>query len=162
MPPSTVLDSRVEATRLASGLYQGSRPPAGNSLRRSGFDAVVLSAMEIQPSAADFPGVRVIRARLDDSGTPISRREWDEAVRAASEATAIHRRGGRVLVTCAQGRNRSGLVAAVMLHQLSGDSGAHVVSYIQRTRRAPGGPALTNDSFVSVLSRLRARGPARR
>ena len=92
-------------------LAQGSAPPAGVRLP---FDVIVLAAMEYQP---DLPGYEVIRVPLDDGPPP------NEATRrriraAAREIAARVRTGERVLVTCWQGRNRSGVLAGLALVNL--------------------------------------------
>lgn len=143
----------IDATELMPDLYQGCAPPIGPTLAAWGFDAVVLCAREYQPATELFQGMRVIRAQLDDSGAPMTNREWEDAVRAASQAVNIYVKGGRVLVTCAMGRNRSGLVAGLVMHMLTGLPGAQIVRQI-RLRR-PG--ALSNQWFVGALCRLPAR-----
>lgn len=141
----------IDMTRLGPRLYQGSAPPAGPTLRNLGFDAVVLCAMEHQPPTTHFPGVRVFRARLDDSGEPVTSREWTDALTAATSVANTVRQGGRVLVTCIQGRNRSGLVSALALHMLTRAPGTMCVRHIQTLR--PG--ALTNREFVRLLEHIR-------
>jgi protein-tyrosine phosphatase len=143
----------IDATELMPDLYQGCAPPRGPTLAAWGFDAVVLCAREYQPTAEEFPGLHVIRARLDDSGAPMANREWEAAVSAASQVVNIYLKGGRVLVTCAMGRNRSGLVAGLVMHMLTGLSGAQIVRQI-RLRRSG---ALSNEWFVGALNRLPAR-----
>ncbi len=58
----------------------------------------------------------------------------------------------RVLVTCMQGRNRSGLVSALMLIRL----GATADAAIRSIRRARVN-ALTNEQFVLLLRSAQAR-----
>ncbi len=143
----------LEATELLPELYQGPAPPPGNAVAAWGFDVLVLAAKEFQPPAAMYPGIHVIRARLDDSGMPMMQEEWQQAVRAGQKVADVVRRGGRVLVTCAMGRNRSGLVSGLAIHMLTGLPGAHVLAEIQRLR--PG--ALTNQWFARALERLPGR-----
>jgi protein-tyrosine phosphatase len=139
-------------------LYQGPIPPPGNTVAGWGFDALVLAAKEYQPAAALYPGVRVIRARLDDSGLPMTEGEWQQAVRAGEAVADVVMRCGRVLVTCAMGRNRSGLVSGLVIHMLTGLPGVDVVSEIRRLR--PG--ALSNRWFVAALEHLPGRRRMRR
>lgn len=126
-------------------------PPAG--LRLLGIDVLILCAEELQPPDASYPYVMVLRARLDDTmKLPVkSLLEANDVALAA--AHLIRRQGSRVLVTCAQGRNRSGLVAGLILCKTTGCSGAEAAKIIQTRRRAPHGPALTNTHFVDILSR---------
>lgn len=119
-------------------------------MRAAGFDVLVLCAREFQPPATHYPGVDVIHAPLDDAWTvPIQ-----AAVRAAREVALRLYLRQRVLVTCNQGRNRSGLVSALALWYLGGNSGRRCADHV-RARR-PG--ALSNPVFYQWLTRLPARG----
>jgi len=93
-------------------------------------------------------GVRVLHARLndDDDIEP----QIPEILRAVALVVKAHSEGHPILVTCAAGRNRSGLVVAESLIQLGNDP-KKVISSIQ-ARRAH---ALSNDTFVQWLMRKR-------
>lgn len=140
----------IDASRIAPRLYQGGKPPAGPALAAAGVRVLVLCAKEHQPPAESFPGVRVIHAPNDDSGPPSSLDEMCGAVEAARLAAAWWRFGARVLVTCAMGLNRSGLVTALILKMLSGDSGRACVERVRSHR--PG--ALSNRHFADFVERL--------
>jgi protein-tyrosine phosphatase len=112
----------------------------------------VLCAGEIQPPDVHFPGVEVLRARLDDSGPPPTQKECLEAAKAGLAVAEALNRDQRVLVTCAQGRNRSALVAGLALHERYGMSGAQAVHHLRMARSAV--PVLTNPHFVCALFRL--------
>lgn len=144
----------IEANRIVPGLYQGSKPPAGPALARAGFDALVLCAREVQPPADEFPGVRVLRARLNDDGSPMTVDEWGEAHKAAVQVARLHERGARILVTCFAGRNRSGLVSALVLYFRTFAPGAACVEHVQWARLAPTGPTLSNPEFAGAVARL--------
>lgn len=58
--------------------------------------------------------------------------------------------GGRVLVMCQMGRNRSALVSALVVRRLLGCSGAEAVELLRRARPR----ALANDVFADWLCRL--------
>lgn len=140
----------IDAARLASGLYQGSVPPPGREVARAGFDTVVLCAYELQPPHGLVPprGVRILRCPLDDDPTvPLTDDEWRMVVRTSETVERRVRRGQRVLVTCAQGRNRSGLVSAIALHLLTGMRGRDIIRHI-RQRRAN---ACTNSMFNRLI-----------
>lgn len=62
--------------------------------------------------------------------------------------------GGVVLTQCFQGRNRSGMVAAMALHHWLGISGAEAVD---RVRAARGKTALHNPHFAGLLTSFPAR-----
>jgi hypothetical protein len=150
---------QLDVSRVLPGLYIGSKPMPGPHLCRAGFDALVLCAEEIQPPSALFPGVLVIHAGIRDD-CDLSRSERLLALRAATEVARLVRRGQRVLVTCQQGRNRSGLVTAAAVHMLTGVSGRRAASHVQRRRQTPLGPALSNPCFVELLRRLPRNAPA--
>jgi protein-tyrosine phosphatase len=94
-------------------LAQGSAPPPNVQLP---FDFVVLSAVEYQD--VNIPGSEVLRVPLDDSGPPPTPVEHTLIRVAAHEVAQQVRNGQRVLVTCAQGRNRSGVIAGLALVEL--------------------------------------------
>lgn len=152
---SATMGGRVEADKIAHCIYQGSVPLEGSALRAAGFGALVLCAMEHQPSSVRFPGLAVYHAPIDDA--ELSMREATIACAAARFVCANVLAGRRVLVTCQQGRNRSGLVVALALHLLTGYPGRAVVNVVQRRRQSPGGPALVNPSFVGYLDALPRR-----
>lgn len=138
----------VDATRLFPKLYQGSYPLA--PIAPAGFRVLVLCAEELQ-FRSEEPGVRTLRCPLYDNGEHVfTKSEWIEAVRTARAVADYVAHGWRTLVTCAQGRNRSGLVSALALYQLTGLSGEQCVEHI-RNRRVG---ALSNDDFVAALYAL--------
>jgi len=145
-------DCQIDASEIAPGLYQGSEPPRGHALRHCGFDTLVLAAEEIQPGSVDFPGVTVVHAPNNDDGSPITKGQWQTAVQAAELVARRVRGGERVLVTCAAGRNRSGLVSALALHMLTGISGAEAARIVKARRPN----ALTNRWFMAALFRVPA------
>ncbi len=141
----------LDATEIAPGLYQGSKPPTGPALRNAGFDTLALTAKEVQPPSPDFPGVRVLRASLDD-------RPWvpvQEAHALARQVAAEVRAGRKVLVTCYMGWNRSGLVTMLALWYLTGWPGSRVVQHVRRRRPVPG--AMANRYFEEHVRMLPAR-----
>ena len=138
----------VEASRITGELFQGSAPPVGAELAKAGFDVVVLTAEEYQPSAWQFPGVEVLRLPMAD----VPLRVPPEQLKAISELarTIAFRlgRGARVLVTCRAGLNRSGLVVGTYLVQEAGLSPMDAVKTI-RSRRSV--LALNNPAFVHAI-----------
>jgi protein-tyrosine phosphatase len=93
-------------------------------------------------------GQEIHHARLDDNDHPEEQQQ--EILRAVQLVTGARDRGDRVLVTCAAGRNRSGIVIAEHLI-CSGWSPEKAIKTIQRARYK----ALTNDAFVAWLKRAR-------
>jgi protein-tyrosine phosphatase len=138
----------IDASRIGPKLYQGSLPPTGSRLRTAGFDVLVLCAKEFQPAAFHFPGVEVVHCPLWDGEASMS--ELVAAREGARRAAEAHRQGRRVLVTCRQGRNRSGLVVAMTIRMLTGASGKRIVHHIRKRRSL----ALTNTAFARALGAL--------
>lgn len=153
--------AEIDASEIAPGLWQGSIPPRGKKLSRLGFDLLVLAAREWQFSPELYHDVQVINAPNDDNEDlyPLTRDKLLMALQAAREVAETVSQGGKALVTCAAGMNRSGLVSALALHLLYGWSGARCIREV-RVKRGLGKDGyvpLSNDKFVAVLRRLRAR-----
>ena len=129
-------------------LWQGGAPPTGPRVRRAGFDRLVLCAEEYQPEAERFEGVAVFHAPNDDT-FQLTQLQWHGARRASLEVADALRRGEKVLVTCAAGLNRSGLVSAMAMLRLAGTAAdaEAVVAQIQERRFM----ALCNDAFVELV-----------
>lgn len=146
----------IDADRVATRFYIGSRPPPGEALREAGFSALALCATTreyrrvagYEPSGRTFPGVLVLHASLDDSY--LDPETLRAAYRAGDMVASAHADGRRVLVTCWMGRNRSGLVLALALRRRFGWSGRRALRAIQAHRE----DALTNEHFASFLSEL--------
>jgi len=108
----------VEASRITGSLYQGSAP-VPHRLARAGFTHVVLCAKELQMHDGAFGATKVLRCPLDDTTrldelAGVYNFPSSVVTTAALVADAIARRK-KVLVTCAQGLNRSGIVVAATL-----------------------------------------------
>ena len=136
----------MSRSEVVPGLFVGSKPSPG---RHEGFDTIVLAAEEYQPPAHLFPGTEVIHVPLDDA--PSRQMREDEITAATKTAERVARRlraGRRVLVTCALGLNRSGLVAALAMHDVYGMGADEIVARLRRTR---GMWALSNPNFEKLL-----------
>jgi protein-tyrosine phosphatase len=145
----------IDANEIVPGLWQGSIPPRGNVLARYGFDVVVLAASEFQFPASLFEGVTVIHAPNDDHGSPLTREQLDTAISAAKEVATRVKDGQKVLSTCAQGVNRSGLISALALHFVYGWNGDHCIGVVRRKRKLSNGhQALSNRFFTEALRKL--------
>jgi protein-tyrosine phosphatase len=142
----------VDASRIINGLSVGSAPPPGNYSRR--FDVIYFVADEYQPPAFLYPGVTVRKFPFNDTASPSQRdirMAWNAAEAAAQDVAA----GRRVLVTCAMGRNRSALVAAIAVHLLTGVAGKKAGALVAARRVDPTGvPALSNKAFRQFLTAL--------
>jgi protein-tyrosine phosphatase len=136
-----------DVDQIVPGLWQGGYPARGGALRRNGFDAVVLCAREHQPSGKYFRGIRVFHAPMNDDPAGLTSTERETFLNAASKVCQLVTRGSTVLVTCAAGLNRSGIVSAQALKCMgyTADDAIHLV------RQARGDFALFNKAFVNEL-----------
>lgn len=142
---------QIEAHRVASKLWVGSFPVSPTVCDH--FDVVVLCAVEHQ--SVPFKGCHIIKAPLDDARP--TAQEVHIAISAAKTIHELRRRGKRVLVTCAQGVNRSALVAAMAL-MLEGHSAQSAIHTIREHRRPPIGlTPLFNPHFQALLRQLDRR-----
>ncbi|MBW2673161.1 MAG: dual specificity protein phosphatase family protein [Deltaproteobacteria bacterium] len=117
-------------------------------MQHRGFKVLVLAAEEHQPTADHFPAVRVIRFPLDDGPQPWSAQQIMALRRLSGWLAQAVSAGQRVLVTCQMGLNRSGIVTAATVMQLTGAPALDVVEMMRR-RRDP--YVLCNDAFVEIL-----------
>lgn len=135
------------AYRVFGSLWIGSAPPIGWAVSEH-FDCLVLSAMEYLPGPTCYPRVETLAVSLNDDGSPMRKEEMAEAVRAAGKVLSWLRGGKRVLVSCHQGRNRSGLICALALCKGQGMTPKQAVETV---RQARGPNALRNDYFLRFL-----------
>lgn len=116
---------------------------------RGGFHHAFCVAFEFGPDGKHVQdGVTVETIGFDDSmdiGPQLPKIEL-----AVAAVLKLRSQGKTILVTCAQGRNRSGVVAAEVLIR-GGDSPERVIRSIKERRQR----ALTNDAFVAWLRRPR-------
>jgi protein-tyrosine phosphatase len=145
------------ASRIAPKLYQGSLPPFGGDLAEKGFCTLVLCAEEWQPGAGLFPGVEVLYCPYADRAALMSREQWLLIEHTARRVARRVKAEKRTLVTCAAGRNRSGLVTALALTEIYGCSGEEATRWVQRERE----DALSNVTFVEYLRRIPRRVASR-
>lgn len=155
MPRKKSVSSRkadsLDADEIVPGLWQGSFPPEGPTLRTQGFDVLVLCAEEYQPASDQFFGLRVIHVPFDDDfEDPPSSRTLQLIFRASWFLTSEIKKGRKALVTCWAGHNRSGLVSAMTLHHLLGMSGKQATQTIQKRRKG----ALSNPLFRELLAMM--------
>lgn len=139
-----------DATQVGPGLFIGSRPTPG-TVRAHGFGMLVLCAREIQ-DPDDHPQVEVVLAPMDDSTLRTDfPGELSTAQRARDAVLPAIRSGKRVLVTCRQGRNRSGLVCALVLRELTGWPGKMILTHLRNLR--PG--VLSNLVYAEYVGALK-------
>jgi len=139
------------ASRVLGNLWMGDAPPIGPGVAEH-FDQLVLCAMEYQLNPAFFPGVDVVYAPMNDDGSPMTTDEMSIAVQTAGIVIRNLVQGRRVLVTCMQGRNRSGIVTA--LSMCMGPPQFLPSQAISRIRRARGPGAMQNTYFQRFLQKF--------
>lgn len=147
-----LIPAAADRDRVGPRLYVGAHHIDVSWL--DGFDVLVLCAEELQdaPEGA-AERMKVLRCPLADDRP--TRRERLRAWGAAQALNQERLRGRRVLVTCAQGVNRSAWVAALALWQ-QGLPASSAVATI-RKRRTPRGVVLRplcNEHFVAHLQGL--------
>ena len=150
---AAAMSSDLDASSIARRLWIGGKPPLDRHL--PGFDVLALCARELQPATVGFRGV-VLRPSLPDS--QLTQAELDRALANGREVAYALLGGKTVLVTCAMGRNRSALVAALGLGLITKLSATDLVELMRR-RRSP--ECLSNPHFVSILHRFIGEGRAR-
>lgn len=139
----------VDASLIHLGLYQGCAPSTHEgttALADAGFDVLVLCAREYQPDPSVFVGTTVVHAPFSDA-IEVTKDLWRTAEYAADEVCRYLEAGKSVLVTCQEGRNRSGFVCAIALCRL----GFKVEDAVRQVRDRRGGRALSNPQFVKAL-----------
>lgn len=139
----------IEASRVHGDLFQGSVPPRGPALARAGFDTLVLAAEEHQPPDYHFPGIVVIRLPMSDIPVRLDAREVRLVRLTARDVLYRLERGKKVLVTCAMGLNRSGLISATALVEGGLATPSEAIGLV---RSARGPMALSNPAFVHAIA----------
>jgi protein-tyrosine phosphatase len=141
------------ADQVAKNLWVGGVPVDPEEVNEN-FDALVLAAREFQDvfPAHKFPGTVVIYSPIPDD--KLTNAEKAIALRAAIQVYELNRDGRRVLVTCAQGVNRSALIAALAM-LIGGWSVRKAVGNIRKYRKPPSGSTpLFNVHFINFLEAL--------
>jgi protein-tyrosine phosphatase len=134
------------ANRIIDNLWMGSAPPEGDELCVD-FDCLVLCAVEYQPT--DFPGLEVERIELYDDGLNLlTKEQMRKAIKLASGIVNKLKDGKRVLITCYQGLNRSGLIVALSIMLFRNMTPEQAILTI-RENRSP--IALCNPDFVDFI-----------
>lgn len=139
-------DGEADMTEVSPRLFVGGAPYPSPWVEKAGYNLLVLAAIEYQPVTHLFrrEGSRALGVEhcpLDDAPRPPTDEEARHISRAGRRAARVLCEGGRVLITCAQGRNRSVLLAACTI--MLADPRAGIGRVIaQLRRRRPG--ALAN------------------
>jgi len=137
----------IDASCVLKRLWQGSMPPVEQAL--PAFSIIVLAADSYQPESVAWRG-RVVRAPMEDAEP--SQNDIVRALAAAREVATEIRRGGRALITCHAGLNRSGLICAMTILMLRPKATPDAAIKVIRARRDP--QALSNPHFVTAIRNL--------
>ena len=156
----------VIVTQSGVTIHMGNSTDAVRALNEDkAFHLIVFCAKEFGPPpqvldhSRDRRQTRVYHAPMDDAN--ITRDEMFMASQAAKIVAAAFLKRKRILVTCHEGRNRSGLVVALALDILSSEGGEAAFNAVRERRRRAKGPALTNPTFATLLKNIppRTTGP---
>ena len=132
---------------IATGLAQGSYPEPPESAFEH-FDVVVFAAEELQPNIQAPPGCYLFKLPMDDDIYRPVPPEVGQVLHQTAHALASYlAAGNKVLTTCAQGRNRSGILTALTMMYAFDMPAKDVISIIQRKRSY----ALSNTMFTQWL-----------
>jgi len=138
----------MDADPILPTLYMG-----GHRQPRSAappYDLRVLCAKEL-PRDDDHQAHKLIRLYLDDTGAFLTPKEVERTREGACLVAVAIAQGKRVLVSCAMGRNRSGLVCARALIFLGYEPRKAINAVRARRRWVDGVPALENRAFTRWL-----------
>ena len=136
-------------TELVPGrLWHGGCPVDFDWIRRTGIDTVLdLADPDAHPPADALDGLLYLKAPLVDGDELPA----PELVLGLADLVAnLVEQGHRALVHCTFGRNRSGLVTALVVRRLLDLDGAAALAHVQRHR----GGAVNNDAFADWLRTL--------
>ena len=133
------------------GLWQSGLPEDWDLLRAH-VDAVVdVADAGPGPSPQDLGDLTYVKAPLEDGGTlpdPVVLEHLTALV------ADLVRSGRRVLVHCTFGKNRSGLLMALVVRELLGCDGRTALERVRAVRHR----AVNNEAFAAWLSALPAPG----
>jgi len=138
-------------TELVRGrLWQGGCPVDYDWARDAGITAVIdLADPDTYPPAGSTEGLLYLKCPLVDAA---ELPDPAVTIRLAELVAGLIDDGYRVLVHCTFGRNRSGLVASLVVRRHLGLSGADAMAYVQERREG----TVNNDTFAAWLRELPA------
>lgn len=138
-PPTEMLPGQV---------WHGGCPVDFDWVRNSGIDVVLdLADADAYPPAAEIKGLTYLKAPLVD-GDEVP--EPAVTLGLAAFVAGLVRDGHRALVHCTFGRNRSGLVVALVVRELLGCTGAEALEHVQERRNR----TVNNETFAAWLRSL--------
>jgi hypothetical protein len=135
---------------LPGALWQGGCPVDFDWVREEGISVVVdIADADAHPPAGATDGLAYVKAPLvdaDDVPDPTFTQHLARMV------AGFIRDGRTVLVHCTFGRNRSGLLASLVVREVLGVTGAQAVSHVQARRAG----TVNNEAFAAWLRTLPA------
>ncbi|QNN54348.1 protein-tyrosine phosphatase family protein [Nocardioides mesophilus] len=135
---------------LAGRLWHGGCPVDFDWVRATGVDLVVdLADPDAYPPAEQIDGLAYLKCPLVDGETVPDPALTTGLARLVAD---LVRDGRQALVHCTFGRNRSGLVTALVVRELLGLTGAEALRYVQDRRDR----AANNEQFAQWLRSLPA------
>lgn len=142
--------------RVAQGGYPGPDARVFGS-----FDTVVFSAEEAQPRFRLPSGKLALYAPLDDDiYRPLPRAVGAELHPLAVNLATQARGGRKVLITCMQGKNRSGLITALTLLKLYPTwTPEQAIAIIRRNRKLPDGSQALGNTMFEMYIRAHGKNP---
>ena len=145
MPITEILDGALWQSDTDAHIFAKMRA-------RNIAPAIVIDLQEFPaPETPLDAAISYVHWPIDDGPVPDR-----ETLAALVEAACVFiEHGGRVVTMCAQGRNRSGLVSALIVCGVRRVGGAEAVRHVRR--KIP--EALSNEEFVEWLTRFRRRRP---
>ena len=140
-PPTELIEGRF---------WHGGCPVDFDWVHESGIDVVLdLADADAYPPAEQIEGLIYLKCPLvDQEDLP----DPGLTLRLAALVAGLVRDGHQALVHCTFGRNRSGLVATLVVRELLGLSGPDALAYVQARRDR----AANNDTFAEWLASLPA------
>ncbi|MGN6251127.1 MAG: protein-tyrosine phosphatase family protein [Marmoricola sp.] len=141
-PPSELVPGR---------LWQGGCPVDYDWVRAHDIDVVLdVSDADAHPPAGAVDGLIYLKAPLVDEGAVP---DATLTLGLAALVARLLREGRRALVHCTFGRNRSGLMATLVVRDLLGISGAEALEHVRARRDR----VANNEAFEEWLSSLPAQ-----
>jgi protein-tyrosine phosphatase len=121
-------------------------------VKESGIDVVLdLADADAYPPAESIAALTYLKCPLvDEESLP----DPGLTLRLATLVAGLVRDGHQALVHCTFGRNRSGLMATLVVRELLGLTGADALEYVQARRDR----AANNDTFADWLASLPTPG----
>lgn len=129
---------QLDAVHIWGPIFQGAAPPPGPHLSQQDFRVLVLAArLPWEVDSHSYTGCDVYRYPLENQPEPVTKAMWDDIDRAVVRVEMIlqglYPEGvPPILIACEQGKNRSALVTAAVLHRVTGWSGKRCVEHIQK------------------------------